>query len=471
MSSVKKNYIYNVMYQMLVMILPIITAPYISRILGAEGTGIYSYTYSVANYFVLFAMLGLNNYGNRIIAKVRDNKDKLSIEFKSVYTIQFILAFIISILYLLYSCFFVNTNKEIAYIQGLYVLSAILDINWFFWGMEKFKLTVTRNTVIKFISVALIFIFVKKPTDLWKYTLIMSISILISQLAIWPFVRKYVNLKEKISIKNAFKKHLRPMLVLFIPVIATSVYRIMDKIMLGKMISMEVVGQYEYADKIVNMTIALFTSLGTVMLPKISNLISKGENDKSKEYLDKSMEFSMFIGLPISVGIISVADNFMPLFLGTEYVLAGRILQCLSISLIFIIIGNNIKTQYLIPNERDKEFIVSVILGAIVNFVLNIVLIPKLNVFGAVIGTISAEIVVCAYQILSVKNEIDNRLYIKMFFKYLSYSIIMFVCINTIRIFIKNEIYLMILQIISGIIIYSILSRKYIKTILKSVVK
>lgn len=471
MSSVKKNYIYNVMYQMLVMILPIITAPYISRILGAEGTGIYSYTYSVANYFVLFAMLGLNNYGNRIIAKVRDNKDKLSIEFKSVYTIQFILAFIISILYLLYSCFFVNTNKEIAYIQGLYVLSAILDINWFFWGMEKFKLTVTRNTVIKFISVALIFIFVKKPTDLWKYTLIMSISILISQLAIWPFVRKYVNLKEKISIKNAFKKHLRPMLVLFIPVIATSVYRIMDKIMLGKMISMEVVGQYEYADKIVNMTIALFTSLGTVMLPKISNLISKGENDKSKEYLDKSMEFSMFIGLPISVGIISVADNFMPLFLGTEYVLAGRILQCLSISLIFIIIGNNIKTQYLIPNERDKEFIVSVILGAIVNFVLNIVLIPKLNVFGAVIGTISAEIVVCAYQILSVKNEIDNRLYIKMFFKYLSYSIIMFVCINAIRIFIKNEIYLMFLQIISGIIIYSILSRKYIKTILKSVVK
>ena len=291
MSNVKKNFIYNIMYQILVMILPLITAPYIARVLGTEGVGIYSYTYSVAYYFVLFAMLGLNNYGNRQVAKVRDDKDKLSKTFISIYCMQLITSAIMILCYIIYLMFFIKENLNIAIIQIIYLISTAFDINWFFFGLEKFKLTVTRNTIIKILTVICVFIFVKTRDDLYKYTLIMSIGTLISQLMIWPFVKKSVKF-VKISIKDIFK-HIKPCLILFIPVIAVSLYKIMDKVMIGNMSTMEQVGLYENSEKIVNILTALITALGTVMLPKISNLLANGEKEKSKQYIEKSMEFTI----------------------------------------------------------------------------------------------------------------------------------------------------------------------------------
>jgi O-antigen/teichoic acid export membrane protein len=175
---VKKNFIYNFIYQILILILPLITVPYVSRVLGADGVGTYSYTYSIAYYFMIIAMLGLNNYGNRRIAKVRDNKEDLSKEFWSIYKLQLITSSIMIILYFLYVSLFATKYKLIAFIQILYVASSMLDINWFFFGIEKFKLTITRNTIIKVFSLILIFIFVKNENDLWKYTTILSSSIL-----------------------------------------------------------------------------------------------------------------------------------------------------------------------------------------------------------------------------------------------------------------------------------------------------
>ena len=218
MKSAKKNYIYNLMYQILILILPLITAPYISRVIGADGTGIYSYTYSIANYFVIFAMLGLENHGNRTIARVRENRQQVSKEFYSIRAIQIITNIVILITYSIYALTFSSAElRTYAIAQILFVLSAVFNINWFFAGLEEFKLTVIRNAIIKIISVIAIFTLVKDKDDLLIYVIILAGSMLISQLSLWPFVKKYVN-KTKVKWED-IKKHIKPTLILFIPVI------------------------------------------------------------------------------------------------------------------------------------------------------------------------------------------------------------------------------------------------------------
>jgi len=127
MNSVKKNFAYNFIYQVLIMILPLITAPYLSRVLRADGMGTYSYTYSIAYYFTLFGMLGLNNYGNRSIARIRNDKEKLSKTFWEIYGMQVITSIIIFIFYFLYAGF-ARTNRTISILQGCFVISVLLDI-------------------------------------------------------------------------------------------------------------------------------------------------------------------------------------------------------------------------------------------------------------------------------------------------------------------------------------------------------
>lgn len=188
--KVFKNFIYNVLYQILIMILPLITAPYIAIVLGAERIGIYSYTYSIAYYFVLFGQLGLNVYGNRSIAIVRDDKEKLSKTFSSIFIVQLFISIVSCICYLLFIIFSSSEYRLIFVIQFVFVLSCVFDINWFFFGIEKFKLTVVRNTIIKITTVICVLLFVKTQADLWKYTTIMAVGSFLAQLVLWLQIRK-----------------------------------------------------------------------------------------------------------------------------------------------------------------------------------------------------------------------------------------------------------------------------------------
>ena len=156
--SVKKNLVYNILYQVLILIIPLITTPYISRVIGPEGIGIHSYTYSIVNYFVLFAMLGINNHGNRSIAMVKDNKEELSKTFVSIYSLQIIMSILMIIIYSIVFIFIENKYRAFFAIQFIYIIATLLDINWFFFGMEEFKLTVIRNSVVKVLSMLSIFI-------------------------------------------------------------------------------------------------------------------------------------------------------------------------------------------------------------------------------------------------------------------------------------------------------------------------
>lgn len=454
--SIKRNLLYNTIYQILLFILPLITTPYVSRVIGAEGVGTYSYTYSIANYFVIIAMLGINNYGNRSIAGVRDDRKKLNETFSSLLVFHFITAIVMILIYSIYIIFFVSYNKIIFVIQILYVVSSMFDINWFFFGMEQFRLTVTRNIIIKLLSVIFIFIFVKTKNDLWIYSLILSSSAFISQCLLWPFIRKFVSLK-KITFKDVIG-HLKPCSVLFIPVIAVSIYKIMDKIMLGSMNNMIEVGFYENSEKIINIPIGIITALGTVMLPRMANLKARGFSKESEKYIDISMQFAMFISIGTIFGLVGVAPILIPIFLGTEFLECINIVSLLSITVIFISWANVIRTQYVIPNKLDKIHVISTGLGAMVNLFVNLLLIRNYGAIGATIGTILAEFSVAYYVTIKIKNRLPIKKYMKNSIPFIISGLIMFITIKIIGYIFNNKtIIIGIVQVIVGGSVYLIL--------------
>ena len=449
-NSIKKNFLYNAFYNVLTLIIPLVTTPYISRIMGAERIGIYSYAYSIATYFGLFILLGLNNYGNRTIASVRDDKNQLSKTFCSIYAMQLIMSLIVIVIYVTY-VLFLASDQLMAWIQLIYLISVALDINWFFFGMEQFKLTVTRNTIIKILNLIFIFILVKSKSDLYIYGLIMVCGPLLSQFILWMFIKKYVMFK-KVSLSD-IGQHIKPNLILFIPVIAISLYTIMDRVMLGMMSSMTEVVYYENSNKLTQIPVMAISSLGTVMLPRISNMISNGKKEESIRYIQKSLIVSVLLSTSMAFGLCAVSNEFVPIFYGSGFDKCKDVISILVLSSIFISWANVIRTQYLIPNKKDKIYIVSVFLGAIVNVGINFVLIPKLMSIGAAIGTICAEFIVCAYQTYKVRNELDIKLYIKQSAPLLLVSIVMcfiVLCVPSI----KNTFITLAVKVLTGIIAY-----------------
>lgn len=454
--STNKNFVYNVIYQIFIFIIPLISAPYVSRVLGVENVGIYSYTYSIVYYFMLLGLIGINNYGSRTIAKVRDDREKLSNEFTSIYLLQLILSTIMLLIYLVISNCFFKVNKNILFIQSIFLVSVIFDINWLYFGLEKFKITISRNIIIKCLSLMLIFILVKNEQDLWKYTLIMSISTLISQMYLWLFLKKIVNFK-KVSIKKIFL-NLKPCLVLFVPIISYSIYRVMDKTMIGMFSNSFQLGNYESAEKIINIPISFITALGTIMLPHMSRAKDNELNNKILE----TFQLTFFLILPMSFGLLVISQNFSRLFFGDEFVLTGKIICLLTPTIIFSSIANVIRNSYLIPKGEYIIYVKSTMLGAAVNLLFNLVFIKKYGAYGACIGTILAEFLVMLYQIIKTKNIIDYLNVFKIFIKYILRTLFMIIFI-IICSYNVNNIYLkLIIQVSVGVITYFLINYKYI---------
>lgn len=456
MTNIKKNFIYNLIYQILILIIPLVTAPYLARKIGVTGLGIYSYTYSIVYYFMLISLLGLNNYGNRTIAKVRDKKEELSRNFWEIYIGQLLLTLLMIILYLIYVNIFAKEYYLISLIEVIFIFSSMLDINWLFFGLEKFKITILRSGLLKILSLVLIFIFVKKSSDLIVYVIIMSITTLLSQVIIWPFLKKYI-LFIRVTKKGVIK-HFRPNLTLFVPVIAVSLYKVMDKIMLGMMSNINEVGYFESAEDIINVPGTIITALGTIMLPKISNMISN-KLDINK-YIEKSLKFIMFLSFPMLFGLVLIAKDFSIFYYGKAFEKVGVIIQLLSITIPFSAFASVIRTQYLIPNELDKEYIVSVLFGAIVNLVINTLIIGTYMSIGACIGTIFAEFSVMFVQIIYTRKKLNLKKYYKFSLEFMIKSLIMFLIIIFIKYYLINISW--IYEAIIAIFIYTIINIKYI---------
>lgn len=453
MNSIKKNFIYNSAYQLLIFIIPMITTPYVSRVLGTRGIGLYSFNNSIAYYFVIFTMLGLNNYGNREIARSRDNREKLSKSFFSIYALQLTCGIITNIMYLLYSVF-ISKNYILSLSIWPFVLSSIFDINWFFFGIENFKFTVIRNVIIKILTTVSIFVFVKEASDVVIYCLILSFGMLLSNLSLWTLLNKYVDVY--IPKLEEIRVHIRPNLLLFVTVISVSLFKIMDKIMLGMITTSSEVGLYESAEKIINIPTAFVLSLGTVMLPRMSNIVANKDDSQTIDLINKSIIFAMFLSTSMCFGIMAISKEFVPIFFGSGFEKCIYLLWILLPSSLFIAFANVIRTQYLLPNGDDRTYVISAIIGAIINLIVNFVLIPILGSIGAAIGTLISESAVCIYQSSKAKEALPVNQYIKNSFPFLISGLVMFISLYNFNLHIA-DMYLMFIKIILGVVIYMVL--------------
>lgn len=456
--SSKVNFLYNMIYQVVLMVLPLITMPYVSRILGAEGIGTYSYTYSIAQYFLLFGMLGVENYGNRSIARVRENQKDRNEVFSSIYTLQIIIASFSVVAYSIYIVF-VSENVAFALIQMLYVLSGIFDINWLFFGMEDFKLTVTKKVIIKIANVICVFAFVRTKDDLWIYLLVLSVGYFVAQSSMWIFASRYVNFRIT-KISQAFQ-HFRDFVILFIPVIATSIYRMMDKVMIGSLSTMQHVGYYENSEKLINVCLCVISAFGAVMMPRMSNMYAKGKDEECNDLFVRSMEIAMFIGSAITFGISSIANDFIPIFYGDGYEACITITIMLTSTVLFITWACIVRTLYLIPTEKNDVYIKSVVLGALINIIINRLLIPEYASIGAAVGTIAAEISVAIYQTVDVRKDLNILQCLKKAGPFIAFGSIMFFIVKAVPIHVNGSVLLMLIKIFIGVFTYLVLSMGY----------
>ena len=453
--SVTKNYIYNLMYQILVMIIPLITTPYLSRVLGAKNIGIYSYTLSITTYFILFGSLGVAMYGQREIAYLQDNPKKRSITFYEILLMRFITLGISLILFYFSFCNYGQYNIYYK-ILILEIVANAIDISWYFQGLEEFKKTVVRNTIVKIISVICIFTLVKSSSDLNKYFIIYVLSTFLGNLTLWFYIPKYT---EKISIKELkIFKHIKPTLMLFIPQIAIQLYTVLDKTMIGSLVSdKSEVGYYEQAQKIVKLLMTMATSLGTVMMPRIAHTYASGDKKKLKEYMDKSFGFILMLAFPLMFGLISISTHFVPIFYGPGYDKVSIIINVISPIIVIIGLSNVIGTQYLLPTKQQNKFTISVTTGAIVNLILNFILIRMYKSVGASIATVIAECAVTGVQLYLVRKEIKIFDIFKIAFKYIIASIVMFICSMFIGNAINNDLLSIAIQGITSVLVYFIL--------------
>lgn len=470
--SLLKNYIYNLIYQVLVLILPLVTTPYISRVLGAENIGIYSYTLSIVTYFILFGSLGVALYGQREIAYYQKDKKKYSIIFWEIVILR---AITMTISLILFYLIFVNGNQYQIYykILILELIGNCIDISWFFQGLEEFKKTVIRNMIIKLISVISIFTFVKSQNDLKIYFWIYVLSTSIGNASLWLYLPKFLT-KVKIKELHLFR-HLKPTLGLFIPQIAVQVYTVLDRTMIGAIISdKSEVGFYDQSQKIIKLLMTIITSLGTVMLPRIANTFASGEKEKINNYMKRSFNMVFLLAFPMIFGIISVSKAFVPIFFGEGYDKVAILMNVISPIILFIGLSNVTGTQYLLPTKRQKEYTISVIIGAITNFIMNACLIWKFGAIGASIGTVIAEFTVTAVQLYFVRNDFDFKQIIKISKNYVISSIAMFIVCIIIGSVVKSNMISIIIQVIFGVGIYGVcllaLKDEFVNSIIKKVI-
>lgn len=429
MSSIKKNLSYNLIYQVFILIVPLLTAPYISRVLGASGVGTYSYIASVSYYFFIAITLGLNNYGNRAIAKASVNKENLSKTFWSIYFMQLFLGVIAIIAYIVYILAVVNRDNKIYYLlYSPYILSAVFDINWFFYGLTEFKFTTIRSTVVKLLSLVFVFSLVNNEEDLHIYLLILGLSTLLSNLLLWTKVPKFVNFY--IPHISEITIHFLPNIILFIPILAISIYRVMDKIMISSLSGVVQNGYYENADKIITMTLTAFSAVATVMMPSISGLVAKGEEKRIRTITRDSMQISMFLGTGIMFGLLAIGDYSAVWYFGVDYYETGVLIRLLSFTVILSGWKAVLRSQYLIPFEKDRPYIISLIIGAAINVILNLVFIPKFQARGAVIGTIVAETTGFIIQTYVCRKGIDLKRLLLDSLPFIPSGIIMYVLLR-----------------------------------------
>lgn len=426
--SAKKNFIYQFIYQFIILVVPMIVSPYLTRTLGGTSLGVYTYTYSIAYYFVVFAMLGINKHGQRIISQRRNDIIELRKTFWSLYSVHFVTSVIALIAYVLYVFVICQSDINVAFVQTIYVASAIFDLTWLFYGLEKFKMVAIRNAVIKLLSTACIFLFVRQPSDIVIYTLIMTLSTISGHLIMIPQV--LCEIPPIKFDKTHVVEHFKPLLTLFVAAVAVSLYTVFDKTLLGLMLSKESVAYYDYSDKIINIPKTFIAIISTVLFPKACQYAAVKDFKGMKENMGVSVTVTSLIGFASAFGLLAVADQLALLYYGEEFAVCGEIISLMCPLILIIGIGETVRSQYIYPLKMDMSMVKILTLNAVVNLIVSASLIPFLGINGAVIGTIAAEMMGLIIEIFLVRKYLSIRWLILECLPYAIIGVIMYVAVK-----------------------------------------
>lgn len=462
-SRLGKNIIYQLIYQGVTVLSPLIVTPYISRTLGAEGIGKYSYAYSIAYYFVLIAGLGISTHGTRQIACSKNNKDTLENTFSNLFWLHITTSVITTIVYLvMIVCGLNNENADLSLIMTFYLLSAVVDVKWCFQGLELFKLTVLRSVIIKIIYIISIFLFVNGRDDTAIYTFIMAfVSFFLSELSLFVLIPKHVKLRKPYI--GGIIGEIRPLFLLFIPSVGNLLLRHFDKIMLGTLSTYEQLGFYENSDKVFTILSTVITAVGDVILPRISNLLASNDNRQANRIFTYSLRIGIITSCAFTFGIISIAKEFVPIFFGNEFYECIEIIQWIAPSIIMVAFSASIRKQYLIPRYKNKVYIIATFSGLVCNIILNSIFIPPMGAMGAVYATLVAELLIIIIHFMMIHKELDYLPFFKDLIVFALIGFVMFAFVRVSSLIPVFGIWGLFIEIVVGFICFSALSCIYLK--------
>lgn len=458
--SLFKNYIFQFAYQGLILVIPFILSPYLTRTLQETALGVYTYVNSIAYYFVIAANLGISVHGKRIISRNFNDETGLRKAFWSLYFVHALISIVSLIMYLGFVFCLIKTDRTIYLIEGIYVLSALFDITWLFYGLENFSSVVIKNAVVKVVECIAIFALVKSPKDLWIYTLVSAGGMCLGQVVMIPQAIKLVK-PIRFDLKDCMQ-HFKPLMIFSVALIASSLYTVFDKTLLGIMASKSDVAFYEFSNKIVSIPQTFVGVVGTVMFPRACKLAAEGKVIEQKKYINISAIVTAFIGMGAIFGLLAVAPLFAKLYYGNTFAICGEVIIALSPTIYIVGAGSILRTQCLIPNGMDKQFNLCIVYNAIINLIVSTSLIPFLGIYGAVIGTLCAELFGLIYQMFLCRKFIDIRETYSSLIPFALIGLIMYLCMQFVGNHLNQDWKGLLILIAAGGTIYSSLSLVYL---------
>ena len=407
-ASIRKNYILRACYEVLLLITPLITTPYIARVLQSDGVGIASYTGSIMAFFTMFAALGTPQYGMREIARNRDHPEKATrlfweIELMTVFTSLLCLFVWIGV------CFFYKEYSPYLFAMIPTLLGTMFDISWFFTAYEKVGYTVGRNAFFKILGIVLLFTFIKSKNDLLLYIFLMSLTGMLGSLSMWTYLPKMLVKTDLQGLR--FKKHFQETLVYFVPTIATSIYTILDKFLLGVIVSNnDINGYYDQAGRLYHIINALvFTALNAVMEARVSYLFAKGADEEIRQRIRRSIDFTMLLGCGGVFGIVGIARVFVPVFWGPGWDAVETLIYLMAPLTLIIGVSYCLGSLYYNPSGNRAQSARYIIVGSCVNLVLNLLLIPRWAAVGAILASILAEGTITVLYVRNCRGFLTTR--------------------------------------------------------------
>lgn len=462
-ASLKWNYVFNLANKLTSLVIPLIVTPYITRVFSSDRLGIYTYTNTVASYFVTFTLMGISMYGSKQVSLKRHDNIASNDEYATLLTVQLLNAGLAMLAYFLYVTFFVSSNQDIYWIQMLYVISAGFDMTWFLSGLERFREIAVRNIIVNVLSALMIFFFVHTEADLAIYTLIKVGTIFISQLIIFVpvFLKQQFYLVNVKQIKLAYQG----LFLLFIPVLADTLFQTMDKVMLGIYASYAAVGLYYSSRMITDIPQTVITSLNIILFPRITHLLSRGKRAEAEKLFYQSFILIIALSLATAFGVSAIARDFVGIFFGASYGAVADYVPSLSLYICLAAWSGTIRYQYLIPHSLERVYVVAIILGSGINLVLNSLLIPSLGVYGSILATIVSELVICVYQTYPIRKEIPLKGLLGYVIIFAGLSFLMYLALGWLRLLLLGRLSTVLLlasEIIFGVLVFTIATITYI---------